>query len=374
VAVILDLTRLSAVYGTRLLAEAGHRLIRVESAGGDDVRHLGPFLHGQIDSESGAYHAFLNAGKESLALDAASPQGRDVLRALMRAADCAIVTTPFAYEPQWFLHTNPRMVVVTVDDVRNEMCDYARSGLLSLTGHPGKRPVLLGGHAVLSVIGLYVAVAASAALIAAQLSNEGQHVEVSARQCMESLAEQALLTWHTTGKPPERRGFRGAITAVSGAFPCADGYWMISVPNGPEGWARLMEWVDDPQLKADASLADEAQRQAKRDFILDRLSEWSKKHNKEDLVREAQERHIPASPVATVLDLAHDPQLIARGFLREIDHPQFGKVRFPVGATASRLGVALSGAPRLGEHTAAILAELGYSQAQMQALRESRVV
>jgi crotonobetainyl-CoA:carnitine CoA-transferase CaiB-like acyl-CoA transferase len=370
-ALILDLTRLSAVYGPRLLAEAGHRLIRIEPPAGDDVRRLGPFLRHQVDVENGAYHQFLNAGKESLSLDIESQQARDILRGLVRSADCVIVTRPFAYDAEWFLHTNPRIAVVAVDDVPNELCAYARSGLLSLTGHPGQRPVLLGGHAVLSVIGLYVAVAASAALLTAQATQTGQHVEVSARQCMESPAEQALLTWHTTGKPPERRGFRGAITAVSGAFPCADGYWMISVPNGPQGWARLMDWVNDPELKADSTLADEGVRQVKRDFILDRVSDWSRQHNKEDLVTQAQERHIPASPVATVLDLAQDPQLIARGFLREIEHPDFGIIRFPVGATASRLGVTLAPAPRLGQHNVTILAELGYSEAEAQALRES---
>ncbi len=367
-ALILDLTRLSAVYGTRLLVEAGHRLIRVEPPAGDDVRRLAPFLKHRDDLEHGAYHQFLNAGKESIALDPSTPEGRDALRALARKADCAILTRPFAFEPEWFLYTNPRIAVVAVDDVPNEICAYARSGLLSLTGHPGKRPVLLGGHAVLSVIGLYVAVAASAALMAAKLTNESQHVEVSARQCMESLAEQALLTWHTTGKTPERRGFRGAITAVSGAFPCADGYWMISVPGGARGWARLMEWIDDPVLMADPSLADEAQRQLRRDFILDRISEWSRKHTKEELVTQAQERHIPASPVATVLDLARDPQLLARSFLREIDHPEFGEIMFPVGATAGGDGKTLRPAPRLGEHTAAILDEFGLS-AKAQAMR-----
>jgi crotonobetainyl-CoA:carnitine CoA-transferase CaiB-like acyl-CoA transferase len=361
-ALILDLTRLSAVYGPRLLAEAGHRLIRIESPAGDDVRRLGPFLQHHTDLESGAYHQFLNAGKESLSLDVANAHSRDILRALTRVTDGVVLTRPFAYEPEWFLHTNPRIVVVAVDDVTNELCAYARSGLLSLTGHPGRRPVLLGGHAVLSVIGLYVAVATSAALLAARTTGEGQHVEVSVRQCMESLAEQALLTWHTTGKPPDRRGFRGAITAVSGAFPCADGYWMISVPNGPQGWARLMDWVDDPELKADPTLADESVRQVKRDFILDRVSAWSNRHRKEDLVTQAQERHIPASPVATVLELARDPQLIARGFLREIEHPQFGTIRFPMGATASRLGTDLAPAPRLGQHNDAILAEIGFAK------------
>src|SRR5262245_7106677 len=143
---------------------------------------------------------------------------------------------------------------------------------------------------------------------------------------------------------------------------------MISVPHEPVGWARLMEWVNDPVLLADPQLADEGHRQTKRDFILDRLSEWSKKHKKEDLVVEAQRQHVPASPVATVLDLARDPQLIARGFLKEIDHPEFGRILFPMGATAHTFDVTLAPAPRLGQHNSAILMELGLQPDEAQAL------
>ena len=171
---------------TRLLAEAGHRLVRIEpTSRRRRAAASGRFCGGQQDVEHGAYHQFLNAGKESIALDLDTPKGREVLRALAAKADCAIVTQPFAIDAEWFLNANPKIAVVEVDDVGNELCDYARSGLLSLTGHPDGKPVLLGGHAVLSVIGLYVAVAASAALMAAQISGEGQHVEVSAEQCME---------------------------------------------------------------------------------------------------------------------------------------------------------------------------------------------
>jgi CoA:oxalate CoA-transferase len=374
VAVVVDLTRLSAAYGPRLLAEAGHRVIRAESAAGDDLRRLGPFLGGQTGVEHGAYHQFLNAGKESITLDPALASGRDVLLGLIRRADCAVITRPLAVDPAQLVAANPRLVLIEVDDVPNELCAYARSGLLSLTGHPDQRPVVLGGHAVFSAIGLYVAVAAAASLLAIRLGAEGQRVQVSAAQVMESLAEQAALTYHTTGKAPQRRGFRGAITAVSGAFPCADGYWMVSLPHGAAGWARLMEWVGDPVLAADPSLADEAQRQIHRDFILDRLSLWSLQHNKNDLVTGAQQRHIPASPVATALDLAQDPQLLARGFLREMDHPDFGPIGFPVGATARARNATLTPAPHLGQHTAAILGELGYSKPEQQALLESGAV
>jgi crotonobetainyl-CoA:carnitine CoA-transferase CaiB-like acyl-CoA transferase len=369
-AMVIDLTRLSAAYAGRLLAEAGHRVVRVEAADGDDVRRAGPFLRQQLDLEHGAYHQFLNAGKQSLTLNTESDTGSAALRALAGMADCVIVTGPFRHDAEWFFEANSRIAVVEIDEVDNELCAYARSGLLSLTGHPGKEPVVLGGHAALSVIGLYTAVAASAAMMSAELSGQGSHVQVSSKQCLETLVEQALLTYHTTGEVPERRGLLGMITAVSGAFPCADGYWMISVPNDLKNWNQLMDWIDDPVLRADPSLAEGGKRQQHRDFILGRLSEWSKHHKKEELVVGAQKRRVPASPVATMLDLADDPQLLSRGFLKPIDHPLFGNILFPFGASAPTFGVELSPAPALGQHSAAILNELGYSPAQIQALVE----
>jgi crotonobetainyl-CoA:carnitine CoA-transferase CaiB-like acyl-CoA transferase len=367
-AVIVDLTRLSAAYGPRLLAEAGHRVVRVEPAAGDDVRRTAPFLRQTCDLEHGAFHQFLNAGKESVILDPETSDGGEALRAILRVADCAMVTRPFCRDAAWFLEANPKLALVEVDDVANELCAYAASGLLSLTGHPDKAPVLLGGHASLSIIGLYAAVAASAAMMCAEIEGKGQHVEVSAKHCLESLVEQALLTYHTTGEVPERRGLRGMITAVSGAFPCADGYWMVSVPNDLKNWNQLMDWVDDPVLRADPSLAEGGKRQQQRDFILDRLSAWSKQHKKEALVVGAQERRVPASPVATVLDLAGDPQLKARGFLRTMDHPLFGQISFPMGATAHITGITLTPAPCLGQHTSSVLSEVGYSQPEIEAL------
>jgi CoA:oxalate CoA-transferase len=374
VGTIVDLTRLSSAYATRLMVEAGHRVVRVEPAAGDDLRRLGPFLRGQPDLEHGAYHQFLNAGKESLTLDPATATGRGILLALVAGADAAIVSRPFPVPAEVLRTVNPRLVLVEIDDVPNELTAYARSGLLALTGHPDQRPVVLGGHAVLAAIGLYVAVAAAAGLFGARLSGAGRHVEVSARQCMESLAEQAALTFHTTGENAERRGLRGAITAVSGAFPCADGYWMVSLPHSPAGWARLVEWIGDPELAADPSLADEARRAVRRDFILDRISAWSLQHPKDELVTQAQERHIPAAPVATALDLARDPQLLARGFLREMDHPDFGPLLFPAGAIARGKDTTLAPAPRLGANTAAILRELGFTADEQRTLVEGAVV
>src|SRR5262249_19853177 len=215
------------------------------------------------------------------------------------------------------------------------------------------------GHAAYAATGSYTAVATAAALYAAALTGRGQVVRVSVRQCLESLMEQAMLTYTAHGRGTERRGLRGAGPAVSGAYRCAGGYWMMSVPAPPDRWASFVNWTQDPALLAEPSLADEAERRERQDFILDRLEAWASELPKDELVTEAQRRHIPASPVASSLDLVCDPQLIARGFLREVEHPEFGRVLYPMGAIASVRGTGLSLAPRLGEHNAEILAELG---------------
>jgi crotonobetainyl-CoA:carnitine CoA-transferase CaiB-like acyl-CoA transferase len=213
-------------------------------------------------------------------------------------------------------------------------------------------------------------VATSAALYVLAQTDEGQVVTVSAQECLESLVEQAMVTLTSTGQGTERRGYRGAVTAVSGGFPCADGYAMFSVPHTPEGWTNFMEWVQDPVLMADSSLVKEAERHEKRDFIFDRLEAWSKSFNKEAIVAEAQSRHIPASPISTVLDLVDDPQLLARGFLTEVDHPLLGRIIFPRGAIATIVENPVNFAPQLGQHNGEILSELGYSEVEQQTLVE----
>jgi formyl-CoA transferase len=211
-------------------------------------------------------------------------------------------------------------------------------------------------------------VATSAALYVQAQTNEGQTVKVSAKDGLESLMEQAMVTLTSTGQGTERRGYRGAVTAVSGGFPCADGYAMFSIPHTPEGWTSFMQWVQDPELMADSTLVQEAERHEKRDFIFDRLESWSRTFSKETIVAEAQRRHIPASPVSTVLDLVTDPQLRARGFLEELDHPDLGRITFPRGAMATILGGTVGAAPKLGQHNHEILSELGYTDAQQQQL------
>jgi crotonobetainyl-CoA:carnitine CoA-transferase CaiB-like acyl-CoA transferase len=368
---IIDLTSPAAAYATRLLVETGHDVVRVEPRDGDEVRRMGPFLGESITLETGAVHQFTNAGKRSFTADVTTEEGQRLLLELVATADVVIASLPLPVDENRLMQANPKLILVRVDDGDPEICAYARSGLLTLTGHPGERPTLMGGHVPYAATGLHVAVATATAMLAKQMTGEGQTVDVSVADCLIGLAEQGMTTYAVSGEVTERRGYRGAVTAVSGAFPTADGFWMLSVPHSPERWAGFMEWVQDPQLADDPSLIEEMERQDKREFILERLDTWSKQHKKDELVTEAQRRHMPSAPITTPFDLAADAQLVARGFLKEIDHPDFGRILFPIGSVANLWGTDPGLAPRLGQHNAEILTELGYSPAEHQALVES---
>jgi crotonobetainyl-CoA:carnitine CoA-transferase CaiB-like acyl-CoA transferase len=355
---VIDLTTLSGAYGARLFAEQGHEVIRVEPPEGDELRRLSPRLGEPSDLESGAFHQFLNAGKKSVTLDLNSPEGQKNFLAMLGHADVLLANIPLPVEESLFLKTNPKLVLTKIVDDAPELCAVARSGLMSLTGHPDKAPVTLGGHIPYMAVATYVAVATAAALLARNLSGRGLTATVSVRDSLKSFVEQAMVEYSFSGTITERRGSKGAITAVSGALPCKDGHWVISQIHRPGRWSKFVEWVQDPELSADPSLAEEANQHKRRDFIMDRLYAWAAQSTKMDLVQQAQQLHFPASPVSTPRDLVNDPQLVARGFLTEVEHRDFGTINFPQGAIASILGNRLSAAPKLGEHNGQILSEL----------------
>ena len=358
---VVDLAGLAGAYATRLFAEQGHEVIRIESPGGDGLRRLPPFLGEKQDLEHGAYHQFLNAGKKSLALNLDSHAGQEIFLELLSQSDALVADDSLPLEDRLLFQANPKLVVTKIHDQEPELCAVARSGLMSLTGQPGQAPAVLGGRVPTLAVGIYVGVATAAALLTCKKTGKGSLANVSVREALESFVEQAMVEYTFSGTITERRGSKGAITAVSGALPCKDGHWVISQIHRPGRWTKFMDWVQDPELASDPSLAEEENQHKRRDFIMERLDKWATRFTKTDLVEEAQRRHFPASPVSTPLDLVDDPQLIARGFLKELDHLEFGRIRFPQGAIATVLGNQLGPAPKLGEHNNEILTQLGYS-------------
>src|SRR5213593_3528747 len=136
---ILDLAPHAAIYAGRLLAEAGHEVIRVEDPAGDEIRRLSPYLGDTPHLEHGSYHQFFNAGKRSLALNLQSSEGIEVFRRLAGTSDAVIGTLPAPLEAEALLAEYPQLVLVQLENAEvPEICQYARSGMLALTGQPGK--------------------------------------------------------------------------------------------------------------------------------------------------------------------------------------------------------------------------------------------
>ncbi|MBM4264298.1 MAG: hypothetical protein FJ145_23100 [Deltaproteobacteria bacterium] len=353
---IIEITDLAGAYATRLLAEAGHEIVRIEDPSGDKLRGLPPFLSDESEVEGSCYHQFINAGKKSVTLQLNGDVEKETLLRLLKTANGLVTDRNFAIEETQLFRANPKLVYTKVTGSDEpEICALARSGLMSLTGQPDGAPMMLGGHLASLASGTYVAVAITAGLQIAQQSGKGVTAKVSLREALESFVEQAMVEYSFSGVITERRGSKGAITAVSGAMPCKDGHWVISQINRPGRWVKFVEWVQDPQLAADPSLAEEANQMKHRDFILERVFAWANSHTKNELVEEAQRRHFPASPVSTTLDLINDPQLIARGYLKPLEHPHLGSLLFPQGAIASMHGQNMKPAPKLGEHNEELL-------------------
>src|SRR4051794_1998206 len=274
---ILEVTGLIGAYATRLFAEEGHEIIRIENPSGDELRRLPPFLTNKDDLEHGAYHQFLNAGKKSLAVDMTSDSGQRVFLDLLGKSDVLVTDQPLPVGEQLCFQANPKLVLTKIDNDAPEICAVARSGLMSLTGQPDKAPMILGAHIPYLAVGTYVGVATAAALLARNKSDQGLVATVSVQQSLESFVEQAMVEYSFSGTITERRGSKGAITAVSGALPCKDGHWVISQIHRPGRWSKFMDWVQDAELLSDPSLAQEENQHKRRDFIMDRLHAWAKR-------------------------------------------------------------------------------------------------
>src|SRR5262245_32971135 len=143
---IIDLAGLPGAYATRLFAEEGHEVIRIEDAAGDTLRRLPPFFGEKQDLEHGAYHQFLNAGKKSLTLNLGSPAGQKIFLQLLSQSDALVSGDSLPFEDRALFAVNPKLVVTKIHDQEPELCAVARSDRTSRSGSRDTRsPCILSG-------------------------------------------------------------------------------------------------------------------------------------------------------------------------------------------------------------------------------------
>lgn len=264
---VVDLTRvLAGPYCTMMLADLGARVIKIENPeGGDDSRHVGPF----VDGES-AYFASVNRNKESIALDLKSPRDREVLAAMIAGADVLVenfragVMEKLGFTWEALHAANPRLVYASIsgfgqtgpyrDRPAYDMVVQAMGGLMSVTGQTGGAPVRVGVSIGDLGAGLYAAIGIQSALLKRSRTGLGERVDIGMLDCQVALLENAIARHSATGAVPAPLGTRHPSITPFDMFKTADGFIVIAAGNDTL-FQKLCAALGQPDLAADPRFA-----------------------------------------------------------------------------------------------------------------------
>jgi len=359
---------------TRNLADLGARVIKVERLeGGDFARDYDHVVDG-----TGAHFVWLNRGKESIAIDLKSPEGRAAVRRLVQRADVFMQNlAPGAAERlglggDELRADHPELVVVNLTGYglggpleqrkAYDMLVQAESGLIAITGTP-ETPVKTGIPTADIAAGMYCAQAALAALLRRWRTGEGATIEVSMFEATVEWMGYALYTQMHTGDQPPRMGLSHSSIAPYDAFPTSDGQMLIGVQND-RGWRSLAgDVLEAPELVDDPRFATNVQRVRNRAACDAALATLTARLTTAELTERLAEAGVPAAQIKDVAAVVDHPQLAARDRWRTIatEHTPVQALLPP--ATFADVEAAMGDVPALGQHTRALLEESGLDAA-----------
>ncbi|MFQ5382085.1 MAG: CaiB/BaiF CoA transferase family protein [Dehalococcoidia bacterium] len=388
---VLDLTWvLSGPYASMVLCDLGADVIKLERPPyGDVARATGPFQNGWS-----GYFFSINRGKRSTAVDLRRPEGRELFLRLVEQVDVVMENfTPGTMErlglgfSEMVAH-NERLIFARTsgfgqtgpyrDRPALDVIVQAMGGVMSITGEPGGGPVRPGVSYGDITAGLYTAVGILAALHERSRSGRGQEIDISMLDCQVSVLENAIVRHAITGESPRPLGTRHPSATPFQAFPTADGHVVIALGFGDEGqWNLLLALLGLPELVGDERFATGPRRTARHAELEPLLTAAFRRRPTAEWLDELLAVGIPCGPVNKVADVVTDPQVLARGMVREIGQERAGTL--PVANSPlrfSRSEAGISGPPpEMGEHTATVLRELlGLTQDDVLALEQRSVV
>ncbi|MBS2937956.1 CoA transferase [Nocardioides sp. J2M5] len=368
----------AAPLATRNLADLGARVIKVERLGGGDLaRGYDHVVHG-----TGAHFVWLNRGKESIAVDLKSDEGRAVVRRLALASDVFVqnlapgAAARLGLGAEELRAERPALVVASLSGYGSggpleerkayDMLIQAEAGLISITGTP-EDPVKTGIPTADIASGMYLSQAVVAALLRRYRTGDGATIEVSMLEATVEWMGHALYTQMHTGSQPARMGVSHSAIAPYDAFPTSDGEILIGVQND-SGWRALVTAVlDAPALADDPRFATNVARVAHRAECDAEVGARTRLWSTRELDARLAAAGVPAAEIKTLAHVVDHEQLRARDRWRSVDiegasiegllpPATFGDVEAPMGSV-----------PALGQHTRALLVESGVDPAEADA-------
>ena len=400
---VLDLSRvLAGPWCTQMLADLGADVVKVERPGaGDDTRHWGPpFLQDAAgaDTAHASYFTACNRNKRSITIDMAQPQGQALIRQLALQSDILVENFKVGGLAHYGLDyaslqaVNPRLIYCSItgfgqDGPYAQRAGYdlmiqAMSGMMSITGKPDGEPMRVGVALTDLFTGVYATSAILAALEVRNRTGEGQHIDMALLDVgMAILANQAA-GFLNTGRVPLRQGNSHPSLVPYQDFETLDGAMLLAVGNDGQ-FARFCEVAGHPEWARDARFAQGADRVRNRDTLVASMQAVTRTRTTADWIAALEHHAVPCGPINTIGQAFADAQVQARGLkVTQATSPaaaaQSGVASIATVASPMRLlatpPVLRSAPPALGEHTDAVLSELGLSAAEIAVLRQAAVV
>jgi len=376
---VIELARvLAGPWAGQMLADLGADVIKVENPdGGDDTRKWGPPFITGADGEnlSAAYYHSTNRGKRSITVDFSTPEGADTIRKLVATADVLIENfklgglKKYGLDYEHLKTVNPKLVYCSITGFGQDgpyapragydLVVQGMSGLMSITGAKGGEPQKVGVAVTDLFTGVYSVIAIQAALRHAEATGEGQHIDMALFDTQISVLANQNLNFLVSGQSPLRMGNSHPNIAPYEVLPTADSHFILAVGNDGQ-FAKFCKIVGLDALPQDPDFATNSARVANHPRLREKMIEALAHFERTPLLAKFDAAGVPAAPINTIGEMFADPQTIARGMRMDLDDGHGNRVpsvRSPMVMSATPL-VYDRPSPRLGEHTAEILAEL----------------
>ena len=389
---VLDLTNvLSGPFATMHLALLGADVIKIEMPdGGDLARKLGnvPKYNKEL---LGTSFLAQNANKKSLTLNMKDAQGKEIFRKLLKTADVVVenfrpgVMDRLGFSYEQMCQLNPRIIYCAISGFGKSGPDAFKpaydqiiqglSGVMAVNGDERLNPLRCGFPVCDTVGGMNAAFAVMAALYYREHTGEGQFIDIALLDSIMPLMGWVAANLLIGGQPPALLGNENFTAAPSGMFKTQDGYINIAA-NQQQQWEDLADELGVPELKTDPRFQERDTRKGNR-FLLNPLLEAKLvQQPTAHWVEVLNARGIPSGDVVSLEAALTSPQAQHREVITEVEQPGIGPVKlFNLTAKFSKTPAKIElPPPRLSEHTAQILSELGYSDEEIESLRSNKVV
>ncbi len=382
---VLDMTDEKGIYGTKMLADYGADVVRVEPRGGDPLRGRGPFLDGVPGLDRSLYWAYMNTSKRSVTLDWSTVDGRDILRRLVSSVDVVALsgesTFIRALEPEHWMAADERLIVSAVtpfgltgpfqDWSGNDFVAWATGGLMFSTGDSDRPPVAPAPIAELSHVyaSYLITLSTLAAVRGRNRGGRGELLDLSLQQAVVTASGEAGVAAFLDDQELRTRHGNKRFLAPSGHYATVDGYAAV-LGVMPAHWDALAAWINEKTGLE--GVLDESLRggQTRKGDLFDVTeyftSELTKLYTRQELFEEGQRRGISITPVNEPASTAADPQLAYRGFWTEIEVAGVPVKAPGAGAKHNDIPWSASRPPGMGEHNDEVYHAIGIDDDQLR--------